>query len=167
MPEVEVTKANTGIEPTAVQQARAASRQRFNWFFIYTPLIIFSLILLIITGLLIWGALSPNITGTRKFVSGVADIIIILTILPMTLLCLLPSVAVIGVIVYRRRSQEGEPEKYGRLQRLFWRIDNILDIVQAKITAVLPKVGQPVIRLNAILAFVTTMLNHLVSLFRR
>lgn len=166
MPEVEVTQTNTGIEPTAVQQKRTTSRQRFNWYFVYTPLIIFGLILLILTGLLIWGALSPHILGTREFVSGVADIIIIFTILPMTLICLLPPLAVVGLITYRRRNRD-ETKKYGRLQTLFWRTDNILDIVQAKLEAILPKVGQPVIRLNTILAFITTLLDHLMSLFRR
>ena len=166
MPEVEVTKTNMGIEPTAVHKERLASRQQFNWYFVYTPIIILSLILIILTGLLIWGAFSPHITGTREFVSGVADIIIILTILPMTLMCLAPPLATIGFIIYRRRKQE-ERKKYGRLQTLFWRIDNIIDIVQAKIEQILPKIGQPVIRLNAILAFITTLLDHIVGIFRR
>lgn len=167
MPEVEVTKTNTGIEPTAVQQTRATSSERFNWLVIYTPLIILGLILLILTGLLIWGSLSPHVVGTREFVSGVADIIIILAILPMTLMCLVPPLAIVGFTIYRRRNKKEEKEKYGRLQRLFWRIDNIIDIVQAKTESTLSKIGQPVIRLNAILAFISTFLDHIMSLFRR
>jgi len=166
MPKVAVTKTNTGIEPTADQETRAASLQRFNWYFVYPPLIVLGLILLTLTGLLIWGALSPHILGTREFVSGVADIVVILTVLPMTLMCLVPPLALVGFIIYRRQKKEERP-KYGRLQTLFWRIGNIIDIVQTKIETILPKVGQPIIRLNAILAFITTMVNQIASIFRR
>jgi hypothetical protein len=166
MPETEVVKANSGVGPTAVQQARMASLQRFNWYFVYTPLLILLLTVLILTGLLTWGALSPNITGTRAFISGVADIIIILVAMPMTLLCLVPPLAAVGFMVYRRQKQK-EGRKYGRLYRLFWRIESILDIVHTRSEALLPRVTQPIIRLNAIMAFFTTLLNHISRLFRR
>lgn len=167
MPEVEVTKANTGIEPTAVHQERIASLKRHNWLFVYAPLIIFGIILLVLTGLMFWGALSPRIVGTREFVSGVADIIIILTILPLSLMCLIPPLALGGFVIYQRRKQGEKREEYGRLQRLFWRIEGIIDTVHHKIEANLSKVGQPIIRLNAIMAFVTTLLDHIVNFFRR
>jgi len=166
MPETEVVKANTGVKPTAVQEARVASLQRFNWYFVYIPLLVLLLTVFILTGLLTWGTLSPNITGTRVFISGVADIIVILAAIPMSLICLVPPLAAVGFMVYRRQKKE-DGAKYGRLHRLFWRIEGIVDIVQAKTEAILPKVGQPIIRLNAILAFITTLLYHIVSLFRR
>lgn len=167
MPETEVVKTNAGVEPTAVQKARIASLQRFNWYFVYTPILVLFLIVLILTGLLTWGALSPNIVGTRPFISGVADIILILAIMPMTLLCLIPPLAMVGFMVYRRRKKKVDGVQYGRLHRLFWRIERLLDIVQAKTEAILPKVGQPIIRLNALLAYITTLLDHIMRLFRR
>jgi hypothetical protein len=166
MPEAEVAKANTGVEPTAVQEARVASLNRFNWYFVYAPILVLLLAVFILTGLLMWGALSPNISGTRAFISGVANIIVILAAIPMSLMCLVPSLAAVGLMLYRRQKQK-EGVKYGRLHRLFWRIETILDIVQAKTEANLPKVGQPIIRLHAILAFITTLLHHIASLFRR
>jgi hypothetical protein len=166
MPETEVIKANTGVEPTAVQEARVASLQRFNWYFVYTPLIVLLLVILILTGLLMWGVLSPNIVGTREFASGVADIVIILAALPMTLIGLLPPLGLVGFMLYQRQ-KKGAGAKYGRLHRLFWRIDSILDIVQTKAEKTVDKAGQPVIRLNALMAYIITLFHHIVSLFRR
>ena len=166
MPETEVTKVNTGLKPTAAQEARIASLKRFNWYFLYTPIIVLLLIIFILTGLLMWGVLSPNIVGTREFASGLADIIVILAVLPMTLFCLVPPLGMAGFMIYRRQKNKTEP-KYGRLHRLLWRIDNIVDIVQAKAEPTLDKVGHPVIRLNAFFAYITSLLNHIVSLFRR
>jgi hypothetical protein len=166
MPETEVVKTNAGVEPTAVQKARITSLQRFNWYFVYTPILVLLLIVLTLTGLLTLGALSPKIIGTRPFISCVADIIIILTILPMSLLCLVLPLAMVGFMVYRRGKKK-DGTQYGRLHRLFWRIERLLDIVQAKTEAILPKVGQPIIRLNALLAYITTLLDHIMRLFRR
>lgn len=166
MPELEVTKVNTGLKPNAAQEARIASLKHFNWYFLYTPIIVLLLLIFILTGLLMWGVLSPNIVGTRQFASGLADIIVILAVLPMTLFCLVPPLGMVGFIFYRRQKNKSGP-KYGRLHRLFWRIDSILDIVHNKTETTLDKVSRPVIRLNALLAYITTLLNHIVSLFRR
>ena len=166
MPETEVAKANTGVKPTAVQEARVAALQRFNWYFVYTPVLVLLLAVFILTGLLMWGALSPNIRGTRAFISGVADIVVILVAIPMSLACLVPPLAGVGFMVYQRQKRK-EGVEYGRLHRLFWRIEGIVDRVQARSEVILPKVGQPIIRLHANLAFITTWLNHIVSLFRR
>lgn len=166
MPETEVINANRGAEPTVVQEARITSLKRFNWYFVYTPLLVLLLIILILTGLLLWGVLSPNIVGTREFASGVADIVIILAVLPMTLICLVPPVGLVGFMIYRRQKNQDEG-KYGRLHRLLWRVDNLLDTLQPKIEAAVDKVSRPIIRLNAVLAYITTWLNHIVNLFRR
>ena len=166
MSEAEVIQIDTGIQPTAVQQARATALKRFNWYFIYTPLVVLLLILLVLTGLLLWGALSPQIVGTREFVSGVADIVIILTALPMTVACLVPPLALVGFTIYRRQKNQVEQRPYGRIQPLFWRLDNMIDTAREKGEPILPKLSQPVIRLNAILAYITTLIDHLVSIIR-
>jgi hypothetical protein len=165
MPEAEVIQTNRGAQPTAVQQERIDALKRSNWLFIYAPILFFVIVLLVLTGLLLWGAFSPNIVGTREFASGVADVIIILTTLPMILLCLTLPLGLFGFTIYRRQKQ-GTERPYGRLRPLFWRVDNILDTVQDKVETTAPKVAQPVTKLNALVAFIGTWLEAIVRYFR-
>jgi hypothetical protein len=166
MSKAKVTQTNSGYEPTAVQQQRLASRKRFNWLVLYTPLILAAIIIFTVIGLLLWGALSPHIVGTREFASGVADIIIIATTIPMVLLCLLPPLGMVGLVVYRRQKRE-EGVKYGRLQTLFWRIDKLLTTIHNKTDETLPKVAKPVMQMNGFFAFISTFIQQIKRLMTR
>lgn len=122
--------------------ARAAWLRRFNWLALYLPLGLAGLVGLVLVGLLLWGVLSPNITGTREFASGLADIVLIVTIMPLLLLCAIVPLAAIGFAIYRRQQPQRE---YGRLQPLFWRLDSLLGKVHNKAETALPKAANAVI----------------------
>lgn len=128
--------------PSARQRERAASLRRFNRVAIYLPVSLAGIIVLLLIGLLLWGVLSPNIRGTQEFVSGLADLVLILTIVPLMLVCALLPLAAIGYAVYRHQQPKRE---YGRLQILFWRLDSWLEKAKEKVEAVAPKVTQPII----------------------
>ena len=160
MSKAEATQTNNGYEPTAVQQQRMASRKRFNWLVLYTPLILAAIIVFTVIGLLLWGALSPHIVGTREFASGVADIIIIATTIPMVLLCLLPPLGLFGFVMYRRQKRE-EGVKYGHLQTLFWRLDKLLTTIHDKTGETLPKVAKPVVQMNGFFAFINMLIQQI------
>lgn len=161
------------LEPNEEQQQRLAARRRFNWLYVYTPVILLAVISLVIIGLLIYGVASPSVSGTAEFVSALADIIIIFTILPLMLLCALPTLLFAGVVVYRRQSRKEKEERgevvaeHGRLQRLFWWIDNLLTQVQTVIQTYAPKLAKPVINFNAFLAYVAAFWQQLKALFSR
>ncbi|MCP4425432.1 MAG: hypothetical protein GY803_13140 [Chloroflexi bacterium] len=152
------------FEPTAAQQERAAALRRFNLFFVYLPLGLMTLAALTLTGLMLWGALSPNIMGTRAFVSGLSDIVIILTVLPLMLLCAIVPMAAIGLVVYRKQQPKRE---YGRLQTLFWRLDMLMDKAGDKAETVLPKAADAVISGHSRMAYWRELLDKLTKQFTR
>lgn len=129
-------------EPTVTQLERAMARRRFNRLYIYLPLGLASMAIVALVVLMLWGALSPSIVGTREFASGLADIVIILTIMPLLLLCAIVPAGVVGYAVYRRKQPQRE---HGRLQSLFWRLDGLVNKAHDKAETALPKAANPVI----------------------
>lgn len=157
------------LEPTEEQKQRLAARRRFNWSYVYAPIILFSLVILSLIGLLIYGVLSPNGNGTAEFASALADIILIMTITPLLLLCALPTLLFAGVVVYRRQQRKEKKERgelvpeHGRVQRLFWRLDNLLTRIQTIIQQQAPKGAGPIINVNAWLSYLLAFWQQLKS----
>ena len=164
------TKKN--FTPSAEQLARAKARRRFNFWAVYFPLIIVALGVLVLVGFMVWSVLAPKPQATRSFVSGLADLLIILATLPLALVCGAVPLAIVGFVVYRRRQKPAQPEVkgqpvYGRLQKLFWQLDNVIVTSRRKSDELLPKVAQPIIRGNALLAYAETLLAHLKAFLTR
>jgi hypothetical protein len=158
------TEDPQSYEPSAAQVERAAALRRFNWLYVYAPLGLLALLALVLVGLLAWGVLSPHVVGTAAFASGLADIIIILTIIPLQVLCAIVPLAAIGYVLYRRQQPKRE---HGRLQTLFWKIDTFLDKAAAKVDTALPKAANPVIRGYALAAYWRTFINAVKKLVIR
>jgi hypothetical protein len=105
-------------------------------------------------GLLLWGSLSPNITGTRAFASALADIIIIATTIPLMVMCaIVPGLAIASGVYLAKRPKATN----GRLQVLFWRIDALVTKLQGKTDSTLPQLARPVITGHAIAAFLSEL----------
>jgi hypothetical protein len=151
-------------QPSAPQRERAVSLRRFNRLAIYLPLVLAGIIILLIVGLLLWGILSPNIRGTQDFVSGLADLILILTIVPLLLVCAILPLAAVGYAVYSRQQPKRE---YGRLQILFWRLDSLLEKAKGKVEPATLKAAQPIIAGRAQLSYWQTLFNQIKKLFIR
>lgn len=150
--------------PTAVQLERANALKRFNRLVIYLPL---GLLVTAVLGFLIYLliiAIWPPYEDTRLFLSGIADIILILFMLPVVLIFGLLLAGIFGGLVYQRQSRKKNgvptlPQKYGRLRLLLWKLDQKLSTVYRKADQLMPKVANPVIRFNAFTAYVTTWLS--------
>ncbi|MCB8926466.1 MAG: hypothetical protein H6652_12665 [Ardenticatenaceae bacterium] len=161
----EEMRSNTFV-PTAVQLERAEALTRFNRWAIYVPL---GVLATAVVGFLIYLlilAVWPPYEDTRLFLSGVADIILILFMLPVVLLFGLLLAGIFGGAFYWRQSKKetGEPSlqnKYGRLRLLLWKLDQKLSTVYRKVDQVMPKIAQPVMRLNATLAYISSWLGQL------
>lgn len=166
-------QAEPTYKPNEEQLVRAEALRRFNWLYVYTPLIIGTVIVFVLLGFMFWGAFAQPVEDKRLFLSGLADIVIIFTALPMTLLCAVGPVALVGMIAYRvqkqrERKEAGQsPPAGGRLQRLIWRLDAMLDNVYGKIVETLPKITNPVIQFNALLAYVKSLWNQLKKFLMR
>ncbi len=166
------TEAKPPYKPNEHQIARAAAMRRFNWRYVYTPLIIGTLIFLTLIGLMFWSIFSPRIEGTQPFLSAIADIVIILISLPLIVVGLIAPIALGGIIFYnynKRKERKGslEPVVAGRLQLLIWQLDSFLDNVYAKINDVLPKIANPVIQLNSLLAYLETIIKRIKGIITR
>ena len=159
-----VQSDSEAYRPTTGQLEREAALRRFNRLYVYLPLGIFSLVGLVLIGLLLWGVFSPGITGTREFASGLADLVVILTTLPLLLLCALVPAAAIGLVIYRR--QQPKPE-HGRFQTLFWRLDTLVTKVQNTLSTSLPKAAAPIIKGHGWIAFLRAVLENLKRQFIR
>lgn len=152
--------------PTAVQLQRAKALKRFNQLAIYLPL---GLLTAAILGFLIYLlilAIWPPYEDTRLLLSGVADIILILFLLPVLLIFGLLLAGVFGGAIYWRQSrkQAGEPSlqnKYGRFRLLLWKLDQKLSTLYRQIDLVLPKLAEPVIKFNTTMTYINTRLARL------
>lgn len=161
----ETTTSATEYQPTEAQLARAAALRRFNRLAIYVPLILFALIALALFILMLVNAL-PNegSQDTRQFLSGLADIIVIVTVIPLWLLITLIPVGAIALFVSMRQ-RDIRPLR--GLQMLFWRIESKVGLVQEKTQEIAPKAAAPVIKANAQLHFVFAWLDQMRHFFRR
>jgi hypothetical protein len=139
-------------QPTAAQSERAAALRRFNWLYVYVPVIFASLMVFSLVSLLLWGTFSTSVVGTQEFASSLADIILVLTIMPLLLLCAIPSALAIGLVVYRRQNRESRPS-HGWLLRLLWRLDNLVARIHDGTEQTLPKVVGPLISGHAWAAY--------------
>lgn len=152
--------------PTAVQLERANALKRFNRLVLYLPL---GLLATAVLGLLIYLlviAIWPPYEDTRLFLSGIADIILILFMLPVVLIFGLLLASIFGGLIYQRQSRKenGTPtlqQKYGRLRLLLWKLDQKLSAVYRKADQLMPRVANPVIRFNAFTAYISSWLSQL------
>ena len=169
-----VSSTQTIYQPTERQLARAAALRRFNWFFIYAPLILGAVIVLLLFGWMMWQSFAPQqMEWTRTFYSGVADIVLIFVMLPMMLICAIGPLALIGLGAFyynRRQEQKNATEPappVGKLQLLLWKVDAFLDTIGQKSSELLPKVARPVIQFNAVLAYIESWFKQIRALFSR
>ncbi len=164
---------SAGYTPTEEQLQRDQAFIRFNKLAVYLPIGFFSLIIIAIVIFLMVGVLFPGITDPAKFVSGMADIIIILLTLPMMLACAILPVGYFAYITNRQQKRKENPQTgalayRSRVQILFWRLESLIskaqDIIQNKVS---PGIAKPVIRLNAFLTYISTLLDNLLKMIYR
>lgn len=125
-------------QPTAEQLARDEALKRFNRLYIIIPVAITVLIALALLITLAVFAFLPNNSALRQFISGMADLIIILVSIPMTLLCAILPVAYVAIVLNRRQQRRLYPQLgpmayRGRLQSLLWWLQGKLDQAQAAV----------------------------------
>ncbi len=151
--------------PTAAQLTRAAALRRFNQLYIYLPLTLFALISLALMVLMLVKAL-PNETSepTLDFLSGLADIILIGTIVPLWLVASLIPLAAIALF-FQMRQKDISPLR--GLQILLWRVDSKVAQLQQKTKELSPKAAAPVIQANARLSFIMAWIDQMRHFFRQ
>ncbi len=158
--------------PTAVQMDRVQALKRFNLWVIYVPL---GLVTAIVLGLFVYLlilAIWPPYEDTRLFLSGIADVLLILFMLPVALISALLLAGIFGGLIYWRQSRkdsEGSSlqKKYGRFRLLLWKVDQQLAKIQRQADETVPAVANPIIKINAFLAYLHAWLAQIVRQFRQ
>lgn len=136
--------------PTAEQLAREQQLRRFNRLYIALPLGLLALVAVGLVVLLLVGVFSPGIVGTEAFISALADIIIILWIMPMLVLMALLVIGFVALRLNRRQKRKLLPEdslmlRYGRVQPFLWRVEGYLDRADAQVNRAADNMTEPLI----------------------
>lgn len=160
------------FEPSAEQLARERELRRFNRLAVYLPLGLLALAGIVVVVLLLIGVFSPNITGTEAFISALADIIIILWIMPMLVLMALLIIGYVAWRLNRRQQRKLLPPdslqlRYGRLQPLLWRAQSLLNRASVQVDQKADMVTNQVIRSKGRVAYVDAWVDILTRPFRR
>lgn len=146
------------FQPSAEQLARADALRRFNWLYIYTPLIMLAVVTVSLVFWLTWGMLFATelgISQMRERVSAVADLIIIALTLPATLMCLLLPGLGIALLVHDR---EREMTRIAWLRTWLWRLDSLVAQVRDKTAENAPKVAGQVVQFNGRVSYFRALL---------
>jgi heme/copper-type cytochrome/quinol oxidase subunit 2 len=156
--QITTTTSEPSYTPNEAQTERAEARRRFNRLYIYTPIFLLTAVILVLTGFMVWSIFAPTAAANASRLSGLADLILIMV--------LLPSIIIWGVIVglpiayYVNRYQEQRTEptpdqiyvrQYGRFRLILWQIDHKVEQLSQLIQErILPAIAQPIIRAHAL-----------------
>jgi hypothetical protein len=165
-----MTQSN--YQPTAEQLVRDEAMKRFNRVNVTLPLVIAVLIALGLFITLTVFAFLPNFMPVRSFISGLADLVIILFSIPMIVLCAIPPIAYLA-IVYRNRQQrqlfpQSGPMAYrSKVQTLFWLLESKLDQVLQAAEKATAKQAELIMNLHARFEYYSALIDRLQYNFRR
>ena len=121
------------------QQERQKRLNKFNRRTIYLPLALLAIVIITLVGLMLWLTLGGNpehIANWRIFSSATADLIIILTVLPLILMTAIFPILAIGWIWYTWENRY-PVEKW--LQRYMRKADSLIVNSSGKIDGVAKK----------------------------
>ena len=156
------------FEPSPEQLARVAGLKKFNFWSTYLPLGLSGALVVGLVFFMLYLAIFPPYEDTRPFLSGLADSVLILTLLPLVLICGLLQAALIGGIVASRQNRKAKIEtervlQYGRLRVLLWRLEKLLGQVIQQLNPILDNIARAVMRLNEVITLYTTRLMKLIK----
>lgn len=160
-PPPEVTPAPFSAE----QLARHKALRRFNWWALYLPI---TLVTLLAVTALVWLTVL-SFSGTpnqpRTLAGGTADFWLITSLLcPATLVCGLLPAGGVALLVQRRRRGSW---LRAPIQRGAARVVNLLDTAQTRVADVQPLIARPFVVAHGRLAFVKRLAQQLIHVFKR
>ncbi|PID84912.1 MAG: hypothetical protein CSB13_10740 [Chloroflexi bacterium] len=163
------------FKPSERQKAREAALKRFNQLYVSMPIIIFSVIAVLIIVLMVIAVLYRFINedvnwDILPFISGLADIVIILFTIPLIIVMIAAPALLAGIIYVsnkRRKADKSTVVQGGKFQVLFWKMDNLIEYVQTKTNKIAPQVANQVIRFNESIAYMGAFLKQIATYFKR
>ncbi|MEM7336447.1 MAG: hypothetical protein AAF490_30490 [Chloroflexota bacterium] len=165
----ELTSTGQSVyQPTPQQLERTRALKRFNLLFVYLPIGLFTAIVLVVMGFLVWLTFGGRAESTLTAVSGMADLILILILIPLVAIGLLGPISLGGLIYWlvqqRKKKQESDPPQQGNLvQRFTWQVETRSDTFLSKFQDILAKAVQPIIQFNAWLESIERAVQRLIN----
>lgn len=164
MSKLDSTSANqivpqSGFQPNVEQLERAQAAQRFTRLYVYLPLGILSGLLILVVLFLLYLAIFAPKAGTRLFLSGLADFVLVLMLIPLvTVFGLVMTAGIGGYVYYRFVLDEAErpippAPPHGRIRTLLWRVDGLLLQTMPKVDTAVNQITKPVIKFNGWIAY--------------
>lgn len=162
----------SGYSPSPEQLEREKELERFNRWMIYLPVGLAAATALALLILMLTGIFAPGLVGAEAFLSGLADTILVLWMLPMSVLCAIGPIAYLAYLVNRRQRRSQLPSespllRHSRTQMALWQAQDISDSIAKKADALSNRVAQPLLSINAIAAYIHAWLALLARPFRR
>ena len=151
-------------EPTAEQADRAAALRKFNRLFVYIPIGFVVAIAIGIVIILLYVAVNPPSDEALLFISGMADVALVLAMLPILII----GAALLALIAYgytQGRRRGTAPVR--QTQRLLWRMDNVAGRVRVRTGEVATQVSRPFISLNGAVTYVKVLMQQIIRIIRR
>jgi hypothetical protein len=158
--------APIGYQPTAAQLARAAATKRFTRLYVYLPIGLGTAVVAILSLYLLYLALFPPSEDTYLFLSGLADFIAVLWLIPVVLIFgLLLAAGIGGYIYYWYVLDEAErpippAPKHGRIRTLLWQLDSLLVRIFPLVLEAERRITRPLIRIHAWFAYLGAWVNN-------
>lgn len=152
------------FEPTDSHLERAAKIRRFNLLYVYIPIAAGSVIIILAVLSLLYLTFASPSPKTRVTISAVADAVITLWTIPAMLLCaVVPTLWLIAALQLRQR--DASPVR--GTQFLFWRVGYLVALGSRVVVDLAAKIRRPFIQVNARAAYVSTLGERLLALFKR
>jgi amino acid transporter len=137
---------------------------------VYAPVVLFSFIVILLVVLMLIGVLAPGLTGMAEFASAMADVVLIMFMIPLIILMLIGPLLLFALLNNsRNRRKAGKPrfDQGGSFQVLLWKLDNLIQRSQTKTNEIAPKMADQVVRFNELLAYTEAFLKQIFSYFKR
>ena len=149
---------------TPLQEKRARAIRRFNWLYVYAPIVILSIISLAIIVILLYFVFNPPSSETYETISGIADAIVIMGVFPLIIV----TGALLAIIfsIWVRSRRRGIAPVHGT-QKFLWRVSWALDDVQIITGQIMSRIASPFVSIHGYAAFVRRFLHQLVGLLKR
>ena len=159
------------FKPSAEQLQREQALKRFNRLYIYTPVAIGATVAIFLLVLMLIGIFAPGLVGAEAFLSGLADTILVLWMIPMMVLFALGPITYIAYLVNRRqRRQQLPPDspqlQHSRVELWLWQAQTLLERLARKTETISDQIAQPFIRAGGVEAKVDAWAEILTRPFR-
>lgn len=157
-------------EPDQTQLERRDALHRFNRRYVYLPIGIFVALTSVVIILLFIGVFSPAFPGGAAYASALADITLIMFLIPAIIMMAAGPALLYWLLSNgRRRRWEGKPrfDEGGKLQVWLWQLDTLLGKTRDATAVYTEKASKPIIAFNSWLAYAKAFLEQIKNFLKR